>query len=178
MLPTNTLRQPVKGMIALLYLFSVAAFGQNPTTLFKSGEGGYLSYRIPAIVTTKQGTFLAFAEAQKNGDSDERWSKLVADGTLIEPVCQGSLVSFVKGRKSVLAFPNPANQKSKTNMTVRLSYDQGKTWKVKKVLHEGPAAYSNLVVLPNGDLACLYEAGVRSPYESMVFQEVPFADFK
>jgi sialidase-1 len=375
-MPTNDyLLRPFKGILVLLYLYSVAAFGQTPAaTLFKSGEGGYLCYRIPAIVTTNRGTLLAFAEARKkdcgdagnidvvmkrsfdggrswsamqlvwddaentcgnpapvvdratgnvvllatwnlgidhekqiidgtsqdtrrvfvltstnegaswsrareittdvkkadwtwyatgpgNGiqmqskkykgrlvipcdhiearskkyyshslysddgglswklggttptdrvnectvaelpkgtlllnmrnysasrvrqtststDGGETWSEPIADSTLIEPVCQGSLVSFFKGRKSVLAFSNPANQNARTNLTVRLSYDQGKTWKVKKVLYEGPAAYSNLVVLANGDLACLYEAGVKSPYESIVFQQVPIADFE
>ena len=36
-------------------------------------------------------------------------------------------------------------------MTVRISYDDDKTWPLKKVLHEGPSAYSNLVVLPIGN---------------------------
>ena len=62
-------------------------------------------------------------------------------------------------------------------MTVRVSYDQGKSWKLKKLLHEGPAAYSNLVVLPNGNLACLYEAGYKSPYEGIVFEEMWYSDF-
>ena len=63
-------------------------------------------------------------------------------------------------------------------MTVRLSYDNGNSWKSKNVLHEGPAAYSNLVVLPNGNLACLYEAGNAKPYEGIVFEELSFQDFK
>jgi sialidase-1 len=63
-------------------------------------------------------------------------------------------------------------------MTVRISHDNGNTWKVKNVLHQGPAAYSNLVVLPNGNLACLYEAGVTKAYEGIVFEELSFSDFK
>lgn len=38
--------------------------------LFTSGEDGYDTYRIPAIVTAKNGTVLAFCEARKNGRSD------------------------------------------------------------------------------------------------------------
>lgn len=38
--------------------------------LFKSGSEGYQCFRIPAIVTTGNGTVLAFAEGRKNGCSD------------------------------------------------------------------------------------------------------------
>ncbi|HTE28491.1 sialidase family protein [Flavitalea sp.] len=112
-------------------------------------------------------------------DGGESWSELKSDTTLVEPVCQGSLLSYnYKRKKSFLVFSNPANQKARTNMTVRISYDNGSTWKSKNVLHEGPAAYSNLVVLPNGNLACLYEAGNAKPYEGIVFEELSLGDFK
>ena len=38
--------------------------------IFKSGTEGYSTYRIPAIVTTKSGKILAFAEGRVNGSSD------------------------------------------------------------------------------------------------------------
>ncbi|MBK7477061.1 MAG: exo-alpha-sialidase [Haliscomenobacter sp.] len=50
-------------------------------------------------------------------------------------------------------------------MTVRISYDHGKTWKRKALVHQGPSAYSNLVVLPNGNIGLLFEGGAKSPYE-------------
>jgi len=106
------------------------------------------------------------------------WSALESDATLIEPVCQASLIAFKQGKKRALAFSNPASQKSRINMTVRISYDQGKTWKLTNAIHPGPAAYSNMVQLPNGNLACLYEAGEKNPYENIVFQELSFSDFK
>ena len=63
-------------------------------------------------------------------------------------------------------------------MTVRISYDQGTSWGLKNVVYEGPSGYSNLVVMPNGNLACLFEAGVSSPYEGIVFKELSFSAFK
>jgi sialidase-1 len=57
-------------------------------------------------------------------------------------------------------------------MTVKVSYDDGKTWTLRKTLYEGPSAYSCLTVLPDGNLGCLYEAGVQRPYEGIVMEEV------
>jgi sialidase-1 len=111
-------------------------------------------------------------------DGGMTWSALEGDNTLIEPICQASLIAFKHGKKRALAFSNPASQKSRTNMTVRISYDQGKTWKLTNAIHPGPAAYSNMVQLPNGNLACLYEAGEKNPYENIVFQALSFSDFK
>ncbi len=54
-------------------------------------------------------------------------------------------------------------------MTVRLSYDGGKTWPAARQLCAGPSAYSCLTVLPDGRIGCLYERGVSSPYEMIAF---------
>jgi sialidase-1 len=124
-------------------------------------------------------TSVRVRQTSTSADGGETWSPLRSDTTLIEPVCQASLLWYHhKGRKPFLVFSNPADQKARTHMTVRISYDQGETWTLKNVIWDGPAAYSNLVVLPDGNLACLYEAGIRSPYEGIVFQELSFSDFK
>src|ERR1043165_968745 len=39
-------------------------------TLFASGEGGYHTYRIPALIVTTKGTLLAFCEGRKSGSGD------------------------------------------------------------------------------------------------------------
>jgi sialidase-1 len=56
-------------------------------------------------------------------------------------------------------------------MTVRLSYDNGRTWPVSKVLHDGPAAYSCLAILANSEIAYFYERGENNPYESITFEK-------
>ena len=122
---------------------------------------------------------LRVRQTSRSKDGGESWSALKPDLTLIEPICQASMIWYDKrGRKPFLAFSNPASSNSRSNMTVRISYDKGKTWNLKNVLHEGPAAYSNLVVLPNSNLACFYEAGIKSANEGIVFQELDFKDFK
>ena len=54
-------------------------------------------------------------------------------------------------------------------LTVRLSYDEGKTWPVSKLLYEGKSAYSCLAVLPDGTIACLYERGEGRYSENLYF---------
>jgi sialidase-1 len=113
----------------------------------------------------------------KNGG--KKWSGIYPDTTLIEPVCEGNLIQYkFPGKKECLVFSNPASKVSRVGMTVRVSYDDGKTWPVKKVLYEGPSAYSCLTVLPDGNLACLYEAGVQRPYEGIVLEEIAIDDLK
>jgi sialidase-1 len=51
-------------------------------------------------------------------------------------------------------------------MTVRASYDEGRTWPVAKVIYDGSAAYSDLVVLPDRTIGCLYE---RDNYGKITF---------
>ena len=99
----------------------------------------------------------------RSTDGGMTWSPVETDEGLPEPVCQASLIAH----KGLLYFSNPAALK-RERMTVRVSGDGGKTWRVGKVLYEGPAAYSCLAVLRGGRLGCLYERGVRSPYEGIV----------
>ena len=41
-------------------------------------------------------------------------------------------------------------------MTVRASYDEGRTWPVAKLIEEGPAGYSDLAVTADKTIVCLY----------------------
>ncbi|MBS1571757.1 MAG: exo-alpha-sialidase, partial [Bacteroidetes bacterium] len=43
---------------------------QKTTVVFRSGEDGYKSYRIPAIVTLPNGNIIAFCEGRKEGAAD------------------------------------------------------------------------------------------------------------
>lgn len=116
----------------------------------------------------KERNVRAVAESRDGGLT---WSRLRYDRALVEPICQASLLrytvrpAFAKNR---LLFSNPASTR-REKMTVRLSYDEGKTWPVAKVLHSGPAAYSCLAVLRDMTIGCLYERGDRHPYEKITF---------
>lgn len=121
--------------------------------------------RVMLNIRTYKANNLRLVSLSKDGG--ETWSKPVEDNSLIEPVCQASIVRY-PGDKGGLLFSNPASKK-RERLTVRLSRDEGKTWEKSKVLHEGPAAYSCLGVLPDGAVGCLYERGTKSPYTTIAF---------
>jgi sialidase-1 len=56
---------------ALLCVAFAASFAvAETTTVYRAGEDGYHTYRIPAIVRAENGDLLAFAEGRKNGGGD------------------------------------------------------------------------------------------------------------
>lgn len=101
------------------------------------------------------------------------WSAPRFEADLPDPICMAGLVRFPnsRGGRSILLFSNPDNltraderdtaSKDRKNLTVRLSYDEGATWPVKRGLEPGPSAYSDLAVLRDGTILCFYEAGTR-----------------
>jgi sialidase-1 len=104
-------------------------------------------------------------------DGGLTWSPVKLDETLIEPVCQASILRCTwpeGGDKSRILFSNPASTK-RENMTVRISYDEGNTWAASKVLQAGPAAYSCLTMLPDKTIGCLFERGEKTSYERISF---------
>jgi sialidase-1 len=105
-----------------------------------------------------------------SADGGQTWSEIIDEATLVEPQCQASLIRYTDPRdgdeRSRLLFSNPASATRREAMTIRLSYDEGRTWPVSKVVHAGSAAYSSLAVLPNREIGLLYEA---DDYQKITF---------
>lgn len=107
-------------------------------------------------------------------DGGGSWSAPQDVPSLEEPVCQASIARYSWPRKQhggLLLFLNPASSK-RACMTLKASNNDGQAWETVQVLHAGPAAYSSLAVLKNGQAACLYEAGDKNPYEKIIFQKI------
>ena len=66
-----------------------------------------------------------------------------------------------------ILYAGPGGE-GRNNLTIRLSEDEGKSWPVARVLQRGPSAYSDLALLPDGRVACLYETGKKGAYETIV----------
>lgn len=84
-----------------------------------------------------------------------------AEPKLIDPGCNGSIIRYTLKedgyKRDRLLFSNAKMVKGRTNMTVRLSYDEGETWTEGKTIYEGGSAYSSLTVLENGDIGLFFE---------------------
>ncbi|NQT11665.1 MAG: exo-alpha-sialidase, partial [Planctomycetes bacterium] len=95
-------------------------------------------------------------------DGGLTWTDQRFEPAMIEPICQAGIRRYSwpdNEDPGVILFSNPANEKQRVNMTVRLSFDDGATWPVAKPLHAGPSAYSDLAALPDRQIGCLYEGG-------------------
>ena len=102
----------------------------------------------------------AFAVSHDEGESFDAFGW---HDELIDPICQAAVLSVGGDR---LVFSNAASR-TRERLTVRTSMDGGQSWSSGRVLHNGPAAYSDLCELPDGTLGCLYEAGSEGPYEQL-----------
>lgn len=102
-------------------------------------------------------------------DGGMTWSEVEELGDLPDPRCQASIVRFTDqdnhDRNRVL-FSNVAST-TRDTLTVRVSYDECKTWALSKVLYPGPAAYSELAISTDMNICCLYERGAAGPRESI-----------
>ncbi len=101
------------------------------------------------------------------------WTEPVFNDELIEPICMGSIIRLSQQPESsrnriVFANPNsseprdpnnPEGSYKRQNLTVKLSYDEGQTWPVAKILEPRVSGYSDLAVAPDGTIYCIYERG-------------------
>jgi len=106
-------------------------------------------------------------------DGGRTWDTTYFDPPLIDPVCEGSLLNLGwNKRKALLAFSNPANTNKREQLTIRISDDEGLTWKksirVEEATGQGDVqAYSDLVLIGKKELGVLYE---RNDYREIVFK--------
>ena len=129
----------------------------NETMAVQLNDGRVmLNMRSPSAIRRKAISY--------STDGATNWSKPVFDDELFEPVCMSSIIKIpLKGKsgKTALIFVNPDSRNiekhPRQNLTVKLSYDDGESWTVQKVLDPGPSGYSDLAVGSDGEVYCLYE---------------------
>lgn len=96
-----------------------------------------------------------------------RWVQ-PAPEVLDPPVVECSVLAVpLGGSQEVLLFSGPDENgpsgKGRSDLRIRFSRDGGRSWKDGPLLHEGPAAYSDMVLLDEegGRVGILFEAGER-----------------
>jgi len=139
----------------------------NETVVVELADG-----RVMLNVRSESKTHRRLVTISLNGATG--WSKPKFDDALLEPICMASIARLssesTRGKNRIV-FANPNNlaradgkeeagkTRDRKNLTIRLSYDEGETWAARKVLEPGFSGYSDLAVLPSGDVLCFYERG-------------------
>ncbi|MBJ7879793.1 sialidase family protein [Gelidibacter salicanalis] len=156
--------------------------------LFGSDDHGKTWYFIdtpiqPAdeskVIELVDGTLMINARVNGEGlryvhtskDEGKSWTTVPAP-ELVDPGCNASIIRYTAiedgYKKNRLLFSNAKSEKGRVNMTVRVSYDEGKTWTEGKTIYEGPSAYSDMTILENGDIGLFFEQDgyTKNPFVS------------
>jgi len=128
--------------------------------------------RIMLNIRSESKEYLRLLSYSRDGATN--WTKPVFDNELYEPICMASILRLSrkpKSGKNRIIFANPDSRYTKNvirkqwgarpreNVSVKLSYDEGETWPVSKVIDPGISGYSDLALGPDGSIYCLYERG-------------------
>ena len=110
-------------------------------------------------------------------DGGAQWDTTYFDPNLPDPVCEGSILAIgEKKAKKIIAFCNAADTRHRDNLTLRISFDEGKTWKKNIVIDKASpgqekdhTAYSDIVRLSEKKVGVLYES---RNYSQIVFSAI------
>ncbi len=134
---------------------SRAGIGTNESQVVELNDG-----RLMIVLRKDHGKRLI---AYSN-DKGETWEPQFESDTLVDPKCQASILRYSSTKdgdaKDVILYCNPADEKKRRMLTVRASFDEGKTWPVAKVINEDYSGYSCLTKLADGHIGVLYERNV------------------
>ena len=95
-------------------------------------------------------------------DGGETWGAPYYQTTnqtaLPDPKCQASLLRVTQPNSGyLLILANAADPNSRSNATLRLSHDGGRTWPASNQVYAGSSAYSALTVLGSAEVGMLLE---------------------
>lgn len=109
-----------------------------------------------------------------SSDGGAKWDTTYFDPNLPDPVCEGSILTIGRSKTgNILAFSNAADTQKRDNLTLRISFDDGKTWAKSYLIdkstnnEEDFTAYSDLVQTGKNSVGVLYE---RNDYKSISFK--------
>ena len=152
-------------------LSETISFGGSNEATAAEISGGRLMFNS----RNQQGDVKArIVAVSKNGGI--KWDTTYFDHNLPDPICEGSILTL-ENRKAgnILAFSNAADTKKRDNLTLRISFDDGKTWTKSypvdksKNNEEDYTAYSDLVKTGKNTIGILYEF---NDYKSIVFKSI------
>jgi hypothetical protein len=107
-----------------------------------------------------------------SSDGGESWTTEQMHSYLPDPIVMGSVARL---SSSAILTSLPGSYTSRVKMTIYLSYDEAQTWTEEKILYYGPTGYSELAVLSDGTICCLFERGRVEYSDLLTFAQVDLA---
>lgn len=96
-------------------------------------------------------------------DRGTTWGKSYLQADMNDPACNGDIIRYSSVKegadKNRILHSIPDDPAIRQNVSVLLSYDEGKTWPVKKTISPGLSAYSSMTILPDGTIGIIVEEG-------------------
>ena len=156
--------------------------GTAQTAVYLPNEGEYQNPNETMIAVLSDGRVLLVNRnvskpnrklLTTSADGATSWTKPVFHPDLWEPICMASVLAIPSQPGTLLySAPHtvavdksgkevPAKKAKRQNLCIQMSRDDGVTWPVCKTLESGPGGYSDLALLSDGTVLCLYEGDKR-----------------
>ena len=156
-----------------LHLFKSADHGKSwsliDTPIQPGDESKVVELSDSTLMVNSRVSGIGMRYVHRSDDNGETWVS-APDPALVDPACNASIIRYsstARGdKRNRLLFANANSEESRENLTVKVSYDEGKTWSSGKVIYAGKAAYSSMTVLRNGDIGLFFE---KDDYKENVF---------
>jgi sialidase-1 len=153
-----------------------AGHGTSETQMVELNDGSWLMNMRNERSDYKSGV----RQIAVSRDGGQTWSKQRGDEMLVEPACQASILRYTSTKdgasKNRILFSNPARGRvdERWDMSILISYDEGKTWPVFKNVHHNRSAYSCLTILPDGTIGLLFEKGEKGSGNGRYMERLSF----
>ena len=144
------------------------------TTWHMSPNSAYSGGDESKLVELEDGTVMISVRQNGNRgfntstDGGMTWGTQSRNATITGNACNGDILYY---NKHVLLH-SYINDPSRKNVTVAASFDNGKTWVNQRTICAPSSVYSTMDILPNGDIAMLYEDGACS--DGLILNYVSF----
>lgn len=162
-----------------LFLFKSQDHGKTwklqETPILPADESKVMELSDGTLMINSRVNNLGIRYVHTSKDGGITWTSK-PENQLIDSGCNASFVRYSlkikKGSKNRLLFSNPNSKDSRENLTVKISYDEGKTWSKGKTIYAGSSAYSSMTVLKNGAIGLFFE---KDDYKENVFVRLSLA---
>lgn len=108
-------------------------------------------------------------------DGGETWGEVTYNDDLTEIFSQPNAIEIPReGKKSLFLFANASQlMPYRGNGVLRISDDEGKTWKTHRTFNPGHYVYQSMTWLPNGNIGLLWE----NEWQGLYFTVIPLTWF-